>query len=208
MASIDAEFDRQLRQLATRVGLTSWRALGERAGVPLGQIRKLRQGQLATLPLGSIDRLAAAVGCSRSAFLATFDGVEDAAGNARAVTDSAPAPAPASENHMRRWQRQALDRLESFLTFWPVAADRARRDAALPAQKLVPLVKPIETMLADWDVETIGAIGETVAFDPQQHQAIGAEPAPGALVRVTHCGYRHDGRLLFRAKVKTDGAGA
>ncbi|TAF56393.1 MAG: hypothetical protein EAZ61_03280, partial [Oscillatoriales cyanobacterium] len=74
-------------------------------------------------------------------------------------------------NH--RFQTQAIDQLESFLTFWPVAADRARRDPSLPAIKLVPLLKPIEVLLASWQVETIGAIGQLTEFDPTQHQPIG-----------------------------------
>jgi len=194
MASIDLEFDRRLRQLAARAHLPSWRALSDRAGVPIGQIRKLRHGQLDRLPLGSIDRLAAAVGCSRAAFLAAIEG-DDRDGGER------PGDEPAIATQ-RRFQADALDRLESFLTFWPVAADRARHDATLPAQKILPLLKPIEQLLADWGVATIGAIGETLDFDPRQHQAIGSEPAPGAPVRITHCGYRHGDRLLFRAKVR------
>jgi len=105
-----------------------------------------------------------------------------------------------------QFEAEALAKLSSFLTFYPVAADRARQDTQLPAVNLLPLLKPIEQMLVVWQVRTIGVIGESVAFDPQQHQLIEPFPAqpiqPGDLVQVSHCGYWHRDRLFMRAKVR------
>jgi DNA-binding Xre family transcriptional regulator len=218
ISSIPPDRQAALRRLMARVQLTSWRSLSAASGVSMRQIRAVRQGELDRLTLGMIDRLAEALACSRAEFLETLAWL---AGADQSLTTSDQTSVLQAEcdrlrealdqqatelNH--RFQTQAIDQLESFLTFWPVAADRARRDSSLPAIKLVPLLKPIEALLTSWQVETIGAIGQLTEFDPTQHQPIGDQLHPGDRVRVTHCGYRHADRLLFRAKVcRDDGSG-
>lgn len=232
MTSINLDIQATLRRLMERLQLTSWGALSSASGVSIRQIRMMRHGQLDRLTLGTIDRLAQALHCSRTEFLAIFERLEtlpppDPSDHSDHSDPSDPSASsdrfPAKPDQAlvlqaecdrlreeldrqatdlnRRFQTQAIDQLESFLTSWPVAADRARRDPNLPAIKLVPLLKPIESLLAFWQVETIGAIGQITEFDPIQHQPIGDQPNSGDRVRVTHCGYRHGDRLLFRAKV-------
>jgi transcriptional regulator with XRE-family HTH domain len=226
---MDLDSQAALRRLMERVQLTSWRSLSAASGVSIGQIRTIRQGRLNRLTLGTIDRLAQALRCSRTDFLTTFETlgtletsetptkletlvISDPSDQSPAKPDQASvlqAECDRLRNELdhqaadlaHRFQTQSIDQLESFLTFWPVAADRARRDPNLPAIKLVPLLKPIESLLSFWQVETIGAIGQIAEFDPIQHQPIGDQPHSGDRVRVTHCGYRHGDRLLFRAKV-------
>jgi molecular chaperone GrpE (heat shock protein) len=226
MISIHPESQAALRRLMKRVNLTSWRSLSAASGVSIGQIRIVRQAQWDRLTLGTIDRLAQALHCSRTEFLEAFEwwAVSERSNRSDASERSersATKPDQASvlqaecdrlrealdrqaSDLNRRFQTQAIDQLESFLTFWPVAADRARRDPSLPAIKLVPLLKPIEALLASWQVEAIGAIGQLTEFDPSLHQPISDQINSGDRVRVTHCGYRHGDRLLFRAKVCRD----
>ena len=236
MTSIHPEYQERLRRLMEPVNITSWRSLSVVAGVSIGQIRRLRQGQLEGLTLGNIDRLARALRCDRREFLAALESPElpesPESPELLNTTDLSKESGQDSRDRQpdqqvalqiecdrlheeltrqakdltQRFQSQAIDQLESFLTFWPVAADRARRDSSLPAIKLVPLLKPIEVLLASWDVKPIGAIGEITAFDPSQHQPIDGQPHSGDRVRITHCGYRHGDRLLFRAKVSGEDA--
>lgn len=245
MTSINHASQTALRRLMERVALTSWRSLSVVSGVSIGQIRAVRQGRLHHLTLGTIDRLAQALCCSRAEFLATLetaaspeqsttakdvpsrdvadDGITVAdrdravfVSDASSVQADQEAVLQAECDRLRdeldrqaveltqRFQSQAIDQLESFLTFWPVAADRARRDPNLPAIKLLPLLKPIEALLTSWHVEAIGTIGQSTEFDPNVHQAIGDPVNSGDRVRITHCGYRHGDHLLFRAKVSRD----
>lgn len=230
MTPIQFEAQERLRGLMERAKLTSWRSLSRAAGVSIGQIQKLRRGQIERLTLATIDRLAAALGCARGEFLALFEMVETFDPEVELNVESTPtqhhpdraAVVQAECDRLREelarqandlgqaFQAQAIDQLESFLTFWPVAVDHARRDPSLPAIKLVPLLKPIELLLASWNVKPIGVIGEVTLFDPSQHQPnqinqinqpIEDQLHSGDHVRVTHCGYRHGDRLLFRAKV-------
>jgi len=227
MTPIQFEAQERLRGLMERARLTSWRSLSRAAGVSIGQVQKLRQGQIEQLTLATIGRLAAALGCTRGEFLDLFEVVDTFNPEVELNLESTPTQyhpdrstvlqaecdrlradlARQADDLGRAFQANAIDQLESFLTFWPVAVDHVRRDPTVPAIKLVPLLKPIELLLTSWNVKPIGAIGEITLFDPSQHQPnqinqpIEDQLHSGDRVRVTHCGYRHGDRLLFRAKV-------
>ncbi len=95
----------------------------------------------------------------------------------------------------------ALHTLEPFLRFWPTAAHAATQNPAAPAQRILPLVKPIFQLLDQWGVTPIGEVGAIVPFDPQQHQSDSGQLQEGTPVRITHQGYWWGDRLLFRAQV-------
>ncbi|MGB3294263.1 MAG: hypothetical protein WBB01_14845, partial [Phormidesmis sp.] len=99
-------------------------------------------------------------------------------------------------------QAEALQTLESWLVQWPTVAKRAAQRPDLPAAKVIPLVRPVEQLMAEWAVEAIAPVDAEVPYDPQQHQLIGGSVDPGILVRVTHSGQRYQGKLLHRVKVK------
>ncbi|AXY67340.1 helix-turn-helix domain-containing protein [Thermosynechococcus sichuanensis E542] len=98
-------------------------------------------------------------------------------------------------------QHQALQILEPFLRFWPTAAYAASQNPTAPAQRILPLVKPVFQLLEQWGVQMIGEVGTCVPFDPRQHQSDRAPLAEGTPVRITHAGYWWGDRLLFRAVV-------
>lgn len=98
-------------------------------------------------------------------------------------------------------QHQALQILEPFLRFWPTAAYAASQNPTAPAQRILPLVKPVFQLLEQWGVKMIGEVGECVSFNPHQHQSDRAPLQEGTPVRITHAGYWWGDRLLFRAVV-------
>ncbi|NJM95799.1 MAG: nucleotide exchange factor GrpE, partial [Acaryochloridaceae cyanobacterium CSU_5_19] len=102
-------------------------------------------------------------------------------------------------------QRATLQILESLLLQWPTAAYAARQQPEAPAIKLLPLLRPLEALLASWQIEPIGEVGMEVAYDPQWHQLTSTLPgvavAVGDAVRVCYLGYRQADQLLYRAKV-------
>ncbi len=107
------------------------------------------------------------------------------------------------EAHLQeRFQRDSLQILEPWLLQWSAAAYAAQTNPQLTAVKLLPLLRPIETLLTQWGVTAIGVVGEELAFDPMQHQVMNSEDlVVGETVRVRFSGYDYRGQVLHRAKV-------
>ena len=103
---------------------------------------------------------------------------------------------------IQEFQRTSLQILESWMMYWPAAVHATQANPDLPATRLVPLVRPVEQLLAQWEVEAIAPIAAEVPYEPQWHQLIDGHAEPGQLVSIRNPGYRHRGALLHRAKVK------
>ncbi|MEM9452404.1 MAG: helix-turn-helix domain-containing protein [Cyanobacteria bacterium P01_E01_bin.6] len=99
----------------------------------------------------------------------------------------------------------ALTMLESWMVQWPTAAKAAQNNDTIPASRLIPLVRPIENLLASWGVTAIAAVGDELPYDPTQHQLMSGTAQSGDPVRVRYIGYRHHDKLLHRAKVSPIG---
>ena len=84
-----------------------------------------------------------------------------------------------------------------------LAAGEAAADAAGLRQGMRLTLEKLESVLAEFGVETVDPHGEP--FDPQRHEAIGVEPAgelpANAVSRVHQKGYLLHGRLLRPAAV-------
>ncbi len=204
-----------VKALMQRANIPSYRALAIRAGVSRWQVKQLRSGNISQMRLAVLTQLAAALEVSLSTLLSKFD---------RAI-DPAQSELPAQSQQLADLQREyqrlqaqmayqvelarsqtqtdALQTLETWLVQWPTIAKRAQ-ERELPAAKLLPFIRPVEQLMTEWGVEAIAPVDATVPYDPQQHQLIGGMAEPGARVRVTHSGHRHQGKLLHRARVKLE----
>ncbi len=201
------DYTDRLQALMQAIAIPTYAQLCQHIGVSAAAIRRLRRGQIAQMQVGTLRKIAAGLDVSLVELLATFS---------PDVKPVQPEPqvtlqqeydrlqqqfAAQRETLLQEFQQAGLQTLESWLLQWPTAAYAAQQNPAAPAVKLLPLVKPIENLLKQWGIEAIGGVGETIAFDPQQHQAIGAIPDPGDPVRIRYVGYRQGDRLLYRAKV-------
>ncbi len=197
--------------------ITSYRALAARADVSRWQIQQLRAGNYRQMRLCAIAQIAEALNLSTSAFFKHL-GLGDAPANTEAPAQLAQLQQDYQRLHNQleeqevvvrsRLQSEALQTLESWLVQWPTIAQRAQEKGdALPAAKLLPFVKPVEQLMAEWGVEAIAPINAQVPYDPTLHQLMGSTVNPGDPVQVTHSGQRHSGRLLHRAKVKAIASG-
>ena len=101
----------------------------------------------------------------------------------------------------QEFQQSSLQVLESWMIYWPTAANIAKENPNLSAVKLLSLVKPVEKLLENWGIETIASVGEELPFSLQWHQLIEGEAEPGDKVIVRNVGYRQGDKLLYRAKV-------
>ncbi|MEM8641167.1 MAG: helix-turn-helix transcriptional regulator [Cyanobacteria bacterium P01_G01_bin.54] len=199
---VDDLYSDRLRSRLAALAIPSFRALARQADVSDWAVRQLRRGQAQQLRGQVLVKLAAALDCSLpellqqfSADLASLDGIEEEAKDHQGATSNAV------DGDVQIWQREALDTLESWLRQWPTAAAAIAKNPDLPAARLLPLLQPLTDLLAQWDVEAIAPVGEIVAYEPQWHQLLEGTAEPGDRVRVRYGGYRHQGKLLFRAQV-------
>ncbi|MBE9108093.1 nucleotide exchange factor GrpE [Nodosilinea sp. LEGE 07298] len=204
-----------LRSLMAQVGLTSYRSLSQTSGVPRSSIDALRQGQVGRLRVSTLQRLSEALGVPLETLVAKFsssvpplkpasDGVEviSQVNALRQECDRLQNQLAAQAETVRQQvQQQAIAQLEPWLVQWPTAVHAAQQKPDLTAQKLIPLVRPVEALVQHWGLTQIDSVGAEVPFDPQHHQPRAGNPSPGQLVRVSHAGYRQGDRLLYRAKV-------
>ncbi len=224
-----ADYSERLRSQMQTVGLPSFKALAEAAGVSTWQVSQLRRGNISVMRLAALQKLSQALHLSLPNFLQQFtdklsdqSSVQTSAPTSNVSTPSQADATAAAEpdaslkreyERLQRqletqksqleeaFQRESLQQIESWLTFWPTAVHSAKQNPEIPATKLLPLVRPIEQLLESWGVSPIAAVGDEIPYDPQQHQLMNGTAQPGDIVKVRNVGYRHGDRLLHRAKV-------
>ncbi|MFN5513841.1 MAG: helix-turn-helix domain-containing protein [Cyanobacteriota bacterium] len=193
MAAVQIE---TLEELSRRSGLTEW------------QLRRAEWGLLPKLPLEAAQRLAKALQISLGELSQNLGRVpKESASETETLRREYQRLQGELDGQRRRleadFRREALQILEPWLRQWPSAVVAAETNPDWPARKLVPLTRPIFTLLQRWQVESLGAPGEIVPYNPQWHEVLeqGAELAPGEPVQIRYSGYRQGETLLFRAKV-------
>lgn len=195
----------QLRRLMELAGFSNFKELSEKSGVSELQLIRLRRGLVLQTRLEFLLKISQALNVSLAELLAAL-GVED--------SSPAPPEAYALEYQqlqaqiegirgtlMAEFQQSGLEILESWLLQWPTAAYKARENPQLSAAKILPLVRPVERLMAQWGIEAIAPVGAEVAYDPTLHQLMEGSAEAGTLVRVRYAGYRQGEKLLYRAKV-------
>jgi DNA-binding Xre family transcriptional regulator len=205
------DFTPQLQQLMQRAGISSFKALSRKAGVSERQVKRLRQGQVTQMRVETLLKISQVLQVAMTDLLALV-------GETKRI-DEPDLQSDLRQEYQRlqqqlheqratlmlEFQQSSLQVLESFLVFWPTAAYKAQQNPQLPAVNVLRLVQPVEQLLQDWGVEAIAPVGAEVAFDPQLHQLLEGTAQPGEMVRVRNTGYRHQGKLLYRAKVSPVG---
>ncbi|MFQ3616397.1 MAG: nucleotide exchange factor GrpE [Cyanobacteriota bacterium] len=211
----------QLRSLMQQAGIPSFAALAHQAGVSTWQIDQLRRGKALDLRTGAIARLSQILNTPITDLIAIFSNSPSAAcPDSRPASKADPSESLAAlQKEYERLQRQveqqqaeavqscqraALWQLESLLEKLPAALHAVEKNPELPASRLVPLLRPLDQLLADWGVTSIAPVGSEAAYDPQKHQLLETASTtlqPGDRIRVRFAGYYWGDRLLFRAKV-------
>ena len=204
-----------LRSLMAEANIASYRALSQTSGVPRSAIDSLRQGQIGRLRVDMLQRLCQTLGLSLETLIDRFSSLNlsqpggGSGGEAMAQVKALRQECDRLQTQLKiqadtvrqQVQQEAIAQLEPWLVQWPTAAHAAQQKVDLPAQKLLPLVRPVETLVQSWGVTPIETVGAEVSYDPQIHQPKTGVLSPGQPVRVSHVGYRQGDRLLYRAKV-------
>lgn len=205
-------YSETLRQLMNSAGIETFRQLSQKARVSEKQLRRLRRGQAEKLPLETLRELARALNLSLPYFLAQFipDCQQRTSSRERETLEQLRQEYQHLQAQMERqrehlsfeFQQASLQTLEPWLQQWPNAIAAAENNPELPARKIVPLVQPVSELVATWGVEAIASVGDTIPYDPQQHQLVEGTASPGESVVVRRVGYRHGDRLLSRVRVR------
>ncbi len=178
-----------LQELMATAQIPSWQQLSHQTGISAKRLRKLRHGQSDHLKLSELINLSQLLQVSLVGLLERWG------------LQSSPEPTSPPASSLTEFQLTSIQAIESFLTYWPAAAHQAQINPEFPASKLLPLVKPIDRLLASWDVVQTDVVGTVVPFNPQQHQAIDGQILVGKMVTVRYPGYRQGDKLLWRSQV-------
>ena len=201
------DYSLQLQRLMQQAGISGDRELSQKAGVSELQLSRLRRGLALQTRADILLKISQALQISLNELLATFapDYVEL----------ESPAPTAIEQEYqrlqstiaqqrsslMQEFQLSSLQILESWMLQWPTAASTAKKNHALPAVKLLPLLRPVEQLLEHWGIESIAPVGAEMPYNPQQHQLLEGTAQPGETVKIRYTGYRQGDKLLYRAKV-------
>ncbi|MDB9524895.1 helix-turn-helix transcriptional regulator [Oscillatoria sp. CS-180] len=221
--SSESSTDR-LKTLMAAVGVQSFRALAQKAEVSEWAVRQLRHDRITQMRIETLHKLAAALDLSLPELLQVFGVVDDsldgsevaAIGQAedqrdRISTLEAEYQRLQTQHEQQesllqeRFQKEVLAAIETWLLQWPTIAHAVEKNPDLPASRLVPIVQPVQDLLAHWGIEMIASVGAEIPYDPQQHQLMDGAAEPGDLVRVRYTGFRQGTHLLYRAKVSPVG---
>ncbi|MEG4055816.1 MULTISPECIES: helix-turn-helix domain-containing protein [unclassified Microcoleus] len=197
----------QLQRLMEQAGLSSDRELSQKAGVSEIQLSRLRRGLALQTRADILLKISQALQISLPELLATLtpDYVELEQAPPTAVEQEYQRLQASIEQQreslMQEFQLSSVQILESWMLQWPTAASKAQENHNLRAQKLLPLLRPVEQLLEHWGVESIAPVGAQIPYNPQQHQLMEGTAEPGEPVKVRYTGYRQGDKLLYRAKV-------
>ncbi len=209
------ETNKQLLQdLMQQVNISDLEELSKEANVARLQLIRIQRGLIRNLSVGAIAHIAKALNVSIDSLVETF--AEQSTENIKPQkTENRDALTACQQEYQKlqqemlqqqeflaaEFQKASLETIESWLLQWPTAVAAVHRNPQLPAERLLTLVKPLEQLLKQWDVETIASVGEELSYDPQYHQLLKGTAEPGELVKVRYVGYKQEDKLLYKAKV-------
>ena len=203
-----------LQDLMRQVNITDIYELSKVAGVARLPIIRIERGLILNISVGAIAKIAKALNVSVDNLIETFS--EQSATNVITQESKSHNDLIACQQEYQKLQQEMLEQqafleaqfqqasleiIESWLLQWPTAVAAVQKNPQLPAARLLALVEPVEQLLKQWDVETIAAVGEKLAYNPQYHQLIKGTAQPGDMVEVRYVGYKKEDKLLYKAKV-------
>jgi transcriptional regulator with XRE-family HTH domain len=187
-----------LQQWMKNVGITSYQELSRLAQISERQLYRLENGLLDNIPLGILQKIATSLNISLFTLIDSLSGTEQSS------TEIAPNITTTSA---WEYQQEVISILESLILQLPTLIYVVEKNPNLPANKLIPLLQPLNELLCAWEIKPIGHVGEIIPYNPQEHQLIennDLEIEKGQLVKIRYVGYRHEDKLLYRAKVSSN----
>ena len=190
------EQNRQLLQeLMEQVGIKDREELSKKAKVSELQLRRIEYGLIDKLTVENLLRIASSLQLGMEQLLAKFTHLEPNQSSAETPSQNGQAAL------QQKFQQQSIDTIESWLIQWPTAIAAIAKNPDLPAERLIPLVKPVKELVEQWGLTPIGEVGEELPYNPQWHELMSGSADEGAIVKVRYVGYQQQDRILYKAKV-------
>ena len=189
-----------LNQWMTEAGISDYRELSRLSRISELQFYRLENGLLDSIPLGILKKIACSLNLSLSTFI---DGLNEVTSSSTKVDQIEQKKLV---NYQWEYQQEAISILESLIIQLPTLIYVVEKNPNLPANKLIPLLHPLDELLSAWEMTKIGNVGEIVPYNPQEHQLIDQtdlEISEGQLVKIRYVGYKSQNKLLYRAKVSS-----
>ena len=159
-----------LQKLMQQVGVSSYKALTQVAGVSDRQLLRLRRGEVGQMRVDVLLKLSQVLKVSLKELVVNFSSGEffdaippeesQAIADLKREYERLQAQLDTQRQELwQEFQQSSLQVMESWLLQWPTAAQKARENQHLAAVKLLPLLRPIEQLLQQWGVEAIAPVG-------------------------------------------------
>ncbi len=202
-----------LRHFMKLVDISSFQILSDRTGVSRRALDTLRKGNAATLRYSDLAKLAEVLQIEVNELIAKFisntsnpESASDAIVALREEYQHLQQKLEHQKQELRsQFERETIQQLESLLLQLPSAAYAAQQNPNMLAKNILPLLRPLDSLLQKWGITIIGSISAEVTYDPQKHQLMEGsdELEEGAIAIVRYVGYMQGEKLLYRARVSS-----
>ncbi|MGF1577140.1 MAG: helix-turn-helix domain-containing protein [Cyanophyceae cyanobacterium] len=202
----EGHYDQQLRARMAEVGIPSWAALQQRAGISRRAMHSLRHSTVESLRWSQLREVAKALEWPLPVLLQRLslsadNEAEETTDLTPTLSSTTPQARQPHDTQAETFQTDSFRTLQLLLTQYPSACKLAQTKPDLPAKNLVALFRPLETLLADWGIQPIGQVWQAVDFDPVLHQPDQGSMRSGDPVFVRYVGYQRGDQILCPAKV-------
>lgn len=102
---------------------------------------------------------------------------------------------------IKDWQKKSFELLQTLLANYPTAKVMVKLKPDFPAKNLIPLLAPLDKILNQWEIESIGKPWEKVSYNPLIHYTDEEDLTPNEKVYIRFVGYSQKGKILLPAKV-------
>lgn len=102
---------------------------------------------------------------------------------------------------IKDWQKKSFELLQTLLANYPTAKVMVKLKPDFPAKNLIPLLAPLDKILSEWEIESIGKPWEKVSYNPLIHYTDEENLTPNEEVYIRFVGYSQKGKILLPAKV-------
>lgn len=203
------EYDQLLLSRLNQLGLSNFVELQQKSGLTNSRLRQVRRGELASLQLIQLARLATALGWTIEELLQNF-GVDNTSSSKRLAEIKALRSECLRLREELQQQKAELttefrhstfEQLQNLLTIYPSVRQLIQMKPDLPAKNLTSVFTPLDNLVKNWSCEPIGQAWEQVPYNPQLHQPDASDIEVGEMVYVRFVGYRDGERILCPAKV-------
>lgn len=102
---------------------------------------------------------------------------------------------------VKDWQKKSFELLQTLLANYPTAKVMVKLKPDFPAKNLIPLLAPLDKILKEWEIESIGKPWEKVSYNPLIHYSDEENLIADEKVYIRFVGYSQKGKILLPAKV-------